>query len=56
MPFVCLGGFQNTRGLYDLDEGKGLVLVLELDKARFHLDTNYELDCETTGQARGEGG
>jgi adenylate cyclase class IV len=50
-PFVCLGGFRNTRSVYDLEgdsEGLGLVLVLELDETRFDFGTSYELECETT--------
>jgi adenylate cyclase class IV len=43
-PFVCLGGFRNTRAVYELeDEG----LVLELDETRFDFGTSYELECET---------
>ncbi|CAO2153438.1 unnamed protein product [Urochloa humidicola] len=43
-PFVCLGGFRNTRNVYELeDEG----LVLELDETRFDFGTSYELECET---------
>ncbi|CAL4897082.1 unnamed protein product [Urochloa decumbens] len=43
-PFVCLGGFRNTRNVYELeDEG----LVLELDETRFEFGTSYELECET---------
>ncbi|KAF7040489.1 hypothetical protein CFC21_050384 [Triticum aestivum] len=47
-PFVCLGGFRNTRGVYELEEGEGLGLVLELDETHFDFGTNYELECETT--------
>ncbi|CAM0885220.1 unnamed protein product [Alopecurus aequalis] len=43
-PFVCLGGFRNTRGVYELEEGG---LVLELDETHFDFGTNYELECET---------
>ncbi|CAM0907703.1 unnamed protein product [Alopecurus aequalis] len=43
-PFVCLGGFRNTRGVYQLEEGG---LVLELDETHFDFGTNYELECET---------
>ncbi|XBH87235.1 hypothetical protein VPH35_074737 [Triticum aestivum] len=46
-PFVCLGGFRNTRGVYELEEGKGQGLVLELDETHFDFGTNYELECET---------
>ncbi|GJN20463.1 hypothetical protein PR202_gb07844 [Eleusine coracana subsp. coracana] len=49
-PFVCLGGFRNTRSVYDLEddsEGLGLGLVLELDETRFDFGTSYELECET---------
>ncbi|KAI4962511.1 hypothetical protein ZWY2020_031034 [Hordeum vulgare] len=46
-PFVCLGGFRNTRGVYELGEGEGLGLVLELDETHFDFGTNYELECET---------
>nr|BAJ88761.1 predicted protein [Hordeum vulgare subsp. vulgare] len=46
-PFVCLGGFRNTRGIYELGDGEGLGLVLELDETHFDFGTNYELECET---------
>ncbi|VAI09705.1 unnamed protein product [Triticum turgidum subsp. durum] len=46
-PFVCLGGFRNTRGVYELEEGEGQGLVLELDETHFDFGTNYELECET---------
>ena len=47
-PFVCLGGFRNTRGVYELEEGEqGPNLVLELDETHFDFGTNYELECET---------
>lgn len=47
-PFVCLGGFRNTRSVYDLeDDSEGLGLVLELDETRFDFGTSYELECET---------
>uniref|UniRef100_A0A0D9X6F8 CYTH domain-containing protein n=1 Tax=Leersia perrieri TaxID=77586 RepID=A0A0D9X6F8_9ORYZ len=47
-PFVCLGGFRNTRAVYQLEEGEEtLGLVLELDETRFDFGTNYELECET---------
>lgn len=46
-PFVCLGGFRNTRGVYELEQGDGLGLVLELDETHFDFGTNYELECET---------
>ncbi|KAK1661791.1 hypothetical protein QYE76_049950 [Lolium multiflorum] len=46
-PFVCLGGFRNTRGVYELQEGEGPRLVLELDETHFDFGTNYELECET---------
>lgn len=47
-PFVCLGGFRNTRGVYELEEGdEGLGLVVELDETHFDFGTNYELECET---------
>ncbi|VAI87386.1 unnamed protein product [Triticum turgidum subsp. durum] len=46
-PFICLGGFRNTRGVYELEEGEGQGLVLELDETHFHFGTNYELECET---------
>ncbi|XP_066400619.1 triphosphate tunnel metalloenzyme 3-like [Miscanthus floridulus] len=47
-PFVCLGGFRNTRAVYDyeLEDGGG-GLVLELDETRFDFGTRYELECET---------
>ncbi|CAD6246168.1 unnamed protein product [Miscanthus lutarioriparius] len=46
IPFICLGGFSNTRAVYELeDEGGGL--VLELDETRFDFGTSYELECET---------
>jgi len=45
-PFICLGGFRNSRAVYELeDEGGGL--VLELDETRFDFGTSYELECET---------
>jgi len=48
-PFVCLGGFRNTRAVYELqDEG----LVLELDETRFDFGTSYELECETADPDR----
>ncbi|XP_062192426.1 triphosphate tunnel metalloenzyme 3-like [Phragmites australis] len=47
-PFVCLGGFRNTRAVYELeDDDEGLGLVLELDEMRFDFGTGYELECET---------
>jgi uncharacterized protein YjbK len=47
-PFVCLGGFRNTRSVYDLEgDSEGLGLVLELDETRFDFGTSYELECET---------
>ncbi|XP_020195644.1 triphosphate tunnel metalloenzyme 3-like [Aegilops tauschii subsp. strangulata] len=46
-PFVCLGGFRNTRGGYELEEGEGQGLMLELDETPFDFGTNYELECET---------
>ncbi|TKW31326.1 hypothetical protein SEVIR_2G098200v4 [Setaria viridis] len=47
-PFICLGGFRNTRAVYKLEEdGEGLGLVLELDETRFDFWTRYELECET---------
>ncbi|KAL6841796.1 hypothetical protein ACP4OV_028308 [Aristida adscensionis] len=47
-PFVCLGGFRNTRSVYELEDGgEGLGLVLELDETRFDFGTSYELECET---------
>ncbi|KAF8644064.1 hypothetical protein HU200_066575 [Digitaria exilis] len=48
-PFVCLGGFRNTRAVYELGEedGEGAGLVLELDETRFDFGTSYELECET---------
>uniref|UniRef100_A0A0E0ATM0 CYTH domain-containing protein n=1 Tax=Oryza glumipatula TaxID=40148 RepID=A0A0E0ATM0_9ORYZ len=46
-PFVCLGGFRNTRAVYQLEEGDTLGLVVELDETRFDFGTNYELECET---------
>jgi len=47
-PFICLGGFRNTRAVYDyeLEDGGG-GLVLELDETRFDFGTSYELECET---------
>jgi uncharacterized protein YjbK len=48
LPFVCLGGFRNTRSVYDLEgDSEGLGLVLELDETRFDFGTSYELECET---------
>ncbi|CAM0151276.1 unnamed protein product [Urochloa decumbens] len=44
-PFVCLGGFRNTRNVYELEDEGGL--VLELDETRFDFGTCYELECET---------
>ncbi|XP_066353118.1 triphosphate tunnel metalloenzyme 3-like [Miscanthus floridulus] len=50
-PFICLGGFRNSRAVYELeDEGGGL--VLELDETRFDLGTSYELECETAEPER----
>ncbi|TVU42439.1 hypothetical protein EJB05_08844, partial [Eragrostis curvula] len=47
-PFVCLGGFRNTRSVFEhKDDSKGLGLVLELDETRFDFGTSYELECET---------
>ncbi|XP_044445666.1 triphosphate tunnel metalloenzyme 3 [Triticum aestivum] len=46
-PFVCLGGFRNTRGVYELGEGEGQGLMLELDETHFDFGTNYELECKT---------
>ncbi|KAG8087068.1 hypothetical protein GUJ93_ZPchr0010g8271 [Zizania palustris] len=46
-PFICLGGFRNTRAVYQLEEGETLGLVLELDETRFDFGTHYELECET---------
>nr|AGT17183.1 adenylate cyclase [Saccharum hybrid cultivar R570] len=48
-PFICLGGFRNTRAVYDyeLEDGGGGGLVLELDETRFDFGTSYELECET---------
>lgn len=48
-PFVCLGGFRNTRAVYELGEegGEGAGLVLELDETQFDFGTSYELECET---------
>ncbi|KAG2614666.1 hypothetical protein PVAP13_3NG304430, partial [Panicum virgatum] len=43
-PFVCLGGFRNTRAVYELEDDG---LVLELDETRFDFGTSYELECET---------
>ena len=43
-PFVCLGGFRNTRAVYELEDGS---LVLEFDETRFDFGTSYELECET---------
>ncbi|PUZ43524.1 hypothetical protein GQ55_8G016800 [Panicum hallii var. hallii] len=43
-PFVCLGGFRNTRAVYELEDDG---LVLELDETRFEFGTSYELECET---------
>ncbi|OEL15085.1 hypothetical protein BAE44_0023896 [Dichanthelium oligosanthes] len=43
-PFVCLGGFRNTRAVYKLEEDG---LVLELNETRFDFGTSYELECET---------
>lgn len=47
-PFLCLGGFGNTRAVYEyeLEDGGG-GLVLELDETRFDFGTRYELECET---------
>jgi len=44
-PFICLGGFRNTRAVYDyeLEDGGG-GLVLELDETRFDFGTSYELE------------
>lgn len=47
VPFVCLGGFRNTRAVYELEEGEELGLVVELDETQFDFGTNYELECET---------
>ncbi|CAD6264532.1 unnamed protein product [Miscanthus lutarioriparius] len=50
-PFICLGGFRNSRAVYELeDEGGGL--VLELDETRFDFGTSYELECETAEPGR----
>ena len=52
-PFICLGGFRNTRAVYELEDededggGAGGGLVLELDETRFDFGTSYELECET---------
>ncbi|KAL5212638.1 hypothetical protein ABZP36_023485 [Zizania latifolia] len=46
-PFICLGGFRNTRAVYQLEEGETLGLVLELKETRFDFGTHYELECET---------
>ncbi|XP_037462718.1 triphosphate tunnel metalloenzyme 3-like [Triticum dicoccoides] len=46
-PFVCLGDFRNTRGVYELEECEGQGLVLELDETHFDFGTNYEMECET---------
>uniref|UniRef100_A0A0A9HPY6 CYTH domain-containing protein n=1 Tax=Arundo donax TaxID=35708 RepID=A0A0A9HPY6_ARUDO len=47
-PFVCLGGFRNTRAVYELeDDGHGLGLVVELDETQFDFGISYELECET---------
>ncbi|XP_048532035.1 triphosphate tunnel metalloenzyme 3-like [Triticum urartu] len=46
-PFVCLGGFRNTRGVYELEECEGQGLMLELDETHFDFGTNYEMECDT---------
>jgi adenylate cyclase class IV len=48
-PFISLGAFRNTRAVYDyeLEDGSGGGLVLELDETRFDFGTSYELECET---------
>lgn len=41
--FVCLGGFDNVRDVYDW---KGL--KLELDETKYEFGTCYEIECEST--------
>jgi len=42
-PFICIGGFRQTRAVYELEDGG---LVLEFDETRFDFGTNYKLECD----------
>ncbi|GJP54404.1 hypothetical protein CLOM_g13495 [Closterium sp. NIES-68] len=41
--YVCLGGFRNTRGVF---EWRGN--TIELDETQFAFGTQYEIECETS--------
>ncbi|XP_002980711.2 triphosphate tunel metalloenzyme 3 [Selaginella moellendorffii] len=45
--FVCLGGFKNTRQVFEWEGEK-----LELDETRYAFGTAYEVECETPDPER----
>ncbi|KAK1291780.1 hypothetical protein QJS10_CPB17g02429 [Acorus calamus] len=44
---VCLGGFENVRGVYGW-----MGLTVELDETRYDFGTSYEVECETSEPER----
>ncbi|WCJ29956.1 Triphosphate tunnel metalloenzyme 3 [Euphorbia peplus] len=47
MKFVCLGGFENVREVYEWRE-----LKLEVDETKYGFGVCYELECETDDPER----
>ncbi|CAN1300474.1 Triphosphate tunnel metalloenzyme 3 [Linum perenne] len=47
IEFVCLGGFENVRDVYDWRE-----LKLEVDETKYSFGVCYEIECENEDPAR----
>ncbi|KAK8695227.1 hypothetical protein V6N13_000395 [Hibiscus sabdariffa] len=44
--FVCLGGFENKRDVFDWNN-----LKLEVDETKYEFGTCYEIECESLGSS-----